>query len=129
MVKNNYLLPLILDVLENIGTKKIFTKIDLRWGYNNIRIKEEDKWKAMFMMLEGSFKSTVIFFGLTNSPATFQAMINELLRDLINTGKVATFIDNVIIRTETKEVHDKIVAEVIRRLKENDLYVKLKKCR
>ena len=129
MVKNNYLLPLILDVLENIGMKKIFTKIDLRWGYNNIRIKEEDKWKAMFMMLEGSFKSTVIFFGLTNSPATFQAMINELLRDLINTGKVATFIDNVIIRTETKEVHDKIVAEVIRRLKENDLYVKLKKCR
>ena len=128
-MKNNYLLPLILDVLENIGTKKIFTKIDLRWGYNNIRIKEEDKWKAMFMMLEGSFKSTVIFFGLTNSPATFQAMINELLRDLINTGKVATFIDNVIIRTETKEVHDKIVAEVIRRLEENDLYVKLKKCR
>ena len=129
MVKNNYLLPLILDVLENIGTKKIFTKIDLRWGYNNIRIKEEDKWKAVFMMLEGSFKPTVIFFGLTNSPATFQAMINELLRDLINTGKVAAFIDNVIIRTETKEVHDKIVAEVIRRLEENDLYVKLKKCR
>ena len=94
-----------------------------------MRIKEEDEWKAAFIILERLFKPMVMFFGLTNSPATFQAMINELLRDLINTGKVATFIDNVIIRTETKEVHDKIVAEVIRRLKENDLYVKLKKCR
>ena len=70
-----------------------------------------------------------MFFGLTNLPATFQAMMNELLRDLINTGKVATFIDDVIIGTETEEEHDEIVAEVIRRLEENDLYVKLEKCR
>jgi len=70
-----------------------------------------------------------MFFGLTNSPATFQAMINELLRDLINTGKVAVFIDDVIVGTEMKEGHDKLVAEVIRRLEENDLYVKLEKCK
>ena len=80
-------------------------------------------------MPEGSFEPTATFFGLTNSPATFQAIMNELLRDLINTGKVATFIDNVIIRMETEEEHDEIVAEVIRRLEENDLYVKLEKCR
>ena len=86
-IKNNYPLPLISDVLENIGTKKLFTKMDLRWGYNNMRIKEGDKWKAVFMMPEGSFEPTVMFFGLTNSPATFQAMMNELLRDLINMGK------------------------------------------
>ena len=86
-IKNNYPLPLISDVLENIGTKKLFTKMDLRWGYNNMRIKEGDKWKATFMMPEGSFEPTVMFFGLTNSPATFQAMMNELLRDLINMGK------------------------------------------
>ena len=129
MVKNNYPLPLILDILENIGTKKVFTKMDLRWGYNNVRIKEGDEWKAAFTMLEGSFKPTVMFFGLTNLPATFQAMMNELLRDLINTGKVAAFIDDVIIGTETEEEHDKIVAEVIRRLEENDLYVKLEKYR
>ena len=129
MVKNNYPLPLISDILENIGMKKVFTKMDLRWGYNNVRIKEGDEWKAAFTMLEGSFKPTVMFFGLTNSPATFQAMMNELLRDLINTGKVAAFIDDVIIGTETEEEHDKIVAEVIRRLEENDLYVKLEKCR
>ena len=81
------------------------------------------------MMPEGSFEPMAMFFGLTNLPATFQAMMNELLRDLINTGKVATFIDDVIIGTETEEEHDEIVAEVIRRLEENDLYVKLEKCR
>jgi len=80
-------------------------------------------------MPEGSFRPTVMFFGLINSPATFQAMMNKLLRDLINTGKVAAFIDDVIIGTETEKGHDKIVAEVIRRLEENDLYIKPEKCR
>ena len=128
-VKNNYPLSLISDVLENIGTKKVFTKMDLRWGYNNIRIKEGDEWKAAFTMPEESFKPTVMFFGLTNSPAMFQAMMNELLRDLINTGKVAAFIDDVIVGTETEEGHDELMAEVIRRLEENNLYVKPEKCR
>ena len=128
-IKNDYPLPLISDILENIGTKKIFTKMDLRWGYNNVRIKEGDKWKAAFTTLEELFEPTVIFFGLTNFPATFQAMMNELLRDLINTGKVVAFIDNVIVGTETEEGHDEIVVEVIRRLEENDLYVKPEKCR
>jgi len=123
-IKNNYPLPLISDVLENIGTKKVFMKMDLRWGYNNVRIKEGDEWKAAFTMPEGLFEPTVMFFGLTNSPATFQAMMNELLRDLINTGTVAAFIDDVIIGTETEEGHDELVAEVIRRLEANNLYVK-----
>ena len=82
----------------------MFTKMDLRWGYNNMRIKEGDEWKAAFTMPEGLFEPTVMFFGLTNSPATFQAMMNELLRDLINIEKVATFIDDVIVRMETEEV-------------------------
>ena len=128
-IKNNYPLPLISDVLENIGTKKLFTKMDLRWGYNNVRIKEGDEWKAAFTTLEGSFEPTVMFFRLTNSPATFQAIMNELLRDLINTGKVAAFRDDVIVEMEMEERHDELVAEVIKRLEENDLYVKLKKCR
>jgi len=129
MIKNNYLLPLISDVLENIGTKKIFMKMDLRWGYNNVRIKEGDEWKAAFMTPEGLFKPTVMFFGLTNSPATFQVMMNELLRDLINTGKVVVFIDDVIVGTETEEGHDELVVEIIKRLEENDLYVKPEKCK
>jgi len=122
-------LPLISDVLENIGTKRVFTKMNLRWEYNNMRIKEGDKWKVAFMIPKRSFEPKVIFFGLTNSSAIFQAMMNELLRDLINTGKVAAFIDDVIIRMETEEGYDEIVAEMIRRLEENDLYVKLEKCK
>jgi len=94
-----------------------------------VRIKEEDEWKAAFTMSEGSFKPTVMFFGLTNSLATFQAMMNELLRDLINTGKVAVFIDDIIVGTETEEGHDELVVEVIKRLEENDLYVKPEKCK
>jgi len=128
-VKNNYPLPLISDVLENIGTKKVFTKIDLRWGYNNVRIKKGDEWKAAFTTLEGLFELTVMFFGLTNSPAMFQAMMNELLRDLTNMGKVAVFIDDVIVGMETEEGYDELVAEVIKRLEENDLYVKPEKCK
>ena len=104
-------------------------KMDLRWGYNNVRIKEGDKWKATFTTLEGSFEPMVMFFGLTNSPAMFQAMMNELLRDLINTGKVATFIDDVIIGTETEAEHDELVVEVIKMQKEDNLYIKLEKCR
>ena len=81
----------------------------------------------MFTTPEGSFESTVMFFGLMNSLATFQAIINKLLRDLINTGKVAAFIDNIIIGIEGEEGHDKLVTEVIKRLEENDLYIKLEK--
>jgi len=126
-IKNNYPLPLISDIVENIGIKKVFTKMDLRWGYNNVQIKKGDEWKAAFTTPKGSFEPTVIFSRLMNSPATFQAMINELLRDLINIGKAVAFIDDVIIGTEEEEGHDKLVAEVIKRLEENDLYVKPEK--
>ena len=101
--------------------------MNLRWGYNNVRIKEEDKWKAAFTTPEESFEPTVMFFGLTNLLATFQVMMNELLQDLINIGKVAAFIDDVIIGTKIEEGHDELVVEVIRRMKENDLYIKLEK--
>jgi len=82
----------------------------------------------VFTIPEGSFKLTVIFFGLTNSPATFQTMINEILWDLINTGKVASFIDDIIIGTEGEERHEELVEEIVRRLAENDLYIKPEKC-
>ena len=68
-----------------------------------------------------------MFFGMTNSPATFQAMMNEILRDIINKGKVAAFVDNVLVGTETEEGHDEIVEEILRRLEENDLYIKPEK--
>ena len=81
------------------------------------------------MTPDGSFKPTVMFFELTNSLAIFQVMMNKLIRDLINTGKVAVFIDDITVGTEEEEEHNEIVEEVARRLVENDLYVKLEKCK
>jgi len=127
-VKNNYPLPLITDLVDNMGGKRVFTKMDLRWGYNNVRIKERDEWKAAFTIHVGSFEPVVIFFGMTNSLAMFQAMMNEILRDLINEGKVAAFVNNVLVGTEDEEGHDEIVDEVLRQLEENNLYVKPEKC-
>jgi len=69
-----------------------------------------------------------MFFGMTKSPAMFQVMMNEILRDLINEGKVAAFVDDVLVGTETEEGHNEIVEEILRRLEENDLYIKLEKC-
>jgi len=126
-IKNNYPLSLITDLINNIGSKKVFTKMDLQWGFNNIRIKEGDEWKGAFTTHVGFFEPTVMFFGMTNSPAMFQAMMNEILRDMINKGKVAAFVDNVLVGTEMEEGHDEIVEEVLRRLEENNLYVKPEK--
>ena len=82
-----------------------------------------------FTTPEGLFEPPVMFFGLTNLPVTFQTMMNELLRDLINTGKVVAFIDNIIVGIDTEEEHEEIVVEVIKRLEEHDLYVKPEKCK
>jgi len=71
MVKNNYPLPLITDLVDLMGNKKLFTKMDLQWGYNNVYIKEGDEWKATFTTHMGSFEPVVMFFGMTNSPAMF----------------------------------------------------------
>ena len=79
-------------------------------------------------MLEGLFEPIVMFFGLTNLPAMFQTIMNDLLRDMVVEEKVAVFIDDVMIATEIEEEHDEIVEKVLRRLEENNLLVKLEKC-
>jgi len=76
----------------------------------------------------GLYEPVVMFFGITNSPATFQGMMNEILRDVINEGKVAAFVDDVLIGTEIEEGHEELVEEVLKRLEENDLYIKPEKC-
>ena len=76
----------------------------------------------------GLFEPVVMFFGMTNSPAMFQGMMNDILRDMINEGKVVTFVDDVLIGTETEKEHDELVEEVLKQLEENDLYVKPEKC-
>ena len=93
-----------------------------------MRIKEENKWKGVFTTHVRSFEPTVMFFGMTNLPATFQMIMNEILRDMINKGKVVAFVDDILVETETEEGHDEIVEEVLKRLEENNLYVKPEKC-
>jgi len=77
----------------------------------------------------GAYKSTVMYFGLTNSPTTFQTMMNDLFRDLINQRDTVTFINDILVATDTEEGHDKLVDEVLKRLEENDLFVKPEKCK
>ena len=128
MVKNNYLLPLIVQLVDKLQGAKLFMKMDLRWGYNNVCIKENDEWKAAFTCFHGSFEPLVMYFRLCNSPATFQAMMNEIFPDMDDV--VVVYIDNLMIftKTENQAEHDKIILEVLRRLEENNLFVKPEKC-
>ena len=119
---------LISDLIDTIGTKKVFTKIDLYWRYNNVQIKEGDEWKTVFTMYLGIYKSTVMFFSLTNSPATFQAMMNDILRDLIDIENIVAFMDDVLVGTEDKMRYNEIVEKILKRVEANDLYVKPEKC-
>ena len=79
-------------------------------------------------MYFGVYKSTVMFFGLTNSPVIFQAIINNILKDLIDTGDIAVFINDMLVRTENEKKHNEVVEEILRRIEVNNLYLKPKKC-
>ncbi len=82
-IRNQYPLPLIADLIRDLSNAHIYTKLDVRWGYNNVRIREGDEHKAAFKTRYGLFEPTVMYFGLTNSPATFQTMMNFIYRDVI----------------------------------------------
>jgi hypothetical protein len=85
-IPNKYPLPLITDLIHNLVGKKLFTKFDIWWGYNNVCIKEGDEWKGAFKTSEGLFKPIVMFFGLTNSPATFQTMMDDIFQEEVTQG-------------------------------------------
>ena len=127
-IKNAYPLPQVDDLLDKLKGAKLFTKLDLRWGYNNVRIKEGDKWKATFKMNKGLFKSTVMFFGLCNSSATFQNMMNDILSEEINEKWVLVYIDDILIFSDNKPTLQKNTLCVLKKLKDNDLYCNLDKC-
>ena len=93
-----------------------------------MRIKKGDEWKAAFSIPESAFEPMVMFFGLINLVATFQTIMNDLLRDMIEGGDVAVFIDDVMMGTETEEGHNDIVKEVLRRIAGNNLFVKPERC-
>jgi hypothetical protein len=128
LIKNRYPLPLVSDIINRLRGARYFTKFDVRWGYNNVRIKEGDEWKAAFATNRGLFEPTVMFFGMTNSPATFQGMMNTIFADLVAEGKVAVYLDDILIFTLDLKEHRRIVRKVLKRLRDNDLYLRPEKC-
>jgi hypothetical protein len=101
--KNRYPLPLIDDLIHWLKDTHYFTKLDIHWGYNNVCIHEGDKWKAAFHTNRGLFEPLVMYFGLTNSPATFQAMMNKIFQDLITKGVVSIYLNDILIFANSLE--------------------------
>ena len=128
MIKNAYPLPLISDVIDKLQGSRYFTKLDIRWGYNNVRIKEEDEWKAAFKTNKGLFEPTIMFFRLCNSPATFQNMMDHTFSDMITQGFLIIYMDNLLIHAKTKEDLKQYTKQVLQQLQENDMYCKPQKC-
>jgi len=113
-VKNTYPLPSIDNLLQKLHGAKTFTKLDIRWGYNNIRIKEGDEWKGAFITKRGLYEPTVMFFGMCNSPATFQSMMNDYFADMIAQGWLLIYIDDILIFSENPEDHHERTLQVLK---------------
>jgi len=128
MVKNKYPLPLISELMSQLCGARYFMKLDVHWGFNNIRIKPGDEWKVAFRTNRGLFKPLVMFFGMTNSPATFQTMMNDIFQNLIAEGIVVVYLDDILIFTKTEEEHVQAVQRVLQVLKENKLFLQREKC-
>jgi Reverse transcriptase (RNA-dependent DNA polymerase) len=131
-VQDVYPIPRIEQILEALHGKELFTALDIRWGYNNIRIKEEDQWKAAFKTPEGLYKPQVMFFGLTNSPATFQCTMDRVFQKLRNKypGMVFVYMDNILVATTMdKALHRQIVHEVLDLLEKESFFLKPSKCK
>jgi hypothetical protein len=126
--KDRYPLPLIDDLIHRLKDVHYFTKLDVHWGYNNVRIREGNEWKATFRTNRGLFEPLVMYFGLTNSPATFQTMMNEIFQDLITEGVVSMHLDDILIFTNSLEEHRRVMRLVLDRMREHKLYLRPEKC-
>jgi hypothetical protein len=126
--KNRYPLPLIDDLIHHLKGARYFMKLDVRLGYNNVHIKEGNKWKAAFYTNRSLFKPLMMYFSLTNSPATFQTMMNEIFHDLILQGVVIVYLDSILIFTDTLEEHRCISWIVMECLHKHKLYLRHDKC-
>uniref|UniRef100_A0A8C2EBD4 Gypsy retrotransposon integrase-like protein 1 n=1 Tax=Cyprinus carpio TaxID=7962 RepID=A0A8C2EBD4_CYPCA len=126
-VKNRYPLPLMSSAFELLQGATIFTKLDLRSAYHLVRIREGDEWKTAFNTHTGHFEYLVMPFGLSNSPAVFQALVNDVLRDMVDRF-VFVYIDDILIFSQNERDHVQHVRRVLQRLLENRLFVKLEKC-
>ena len=128
-IKNKYPLLLIQELIDKVQGAQYFTKLDIWWGYNNVRIRERDEWKAAFRTNQGLFEPLVIYFGICNSPITFQLMMDTLFCELIITGKIVIYMDDILIFTQTMEEHRNIVRRVLQILADNKLSLHPKKCK
>jgi hypothetical protein len=126
-IKNKYPLPLVGDLIDWLRKAKIFTKLDLRVGYNNVRIAEGHEWKTAFRTRYGAFEYLVMPFGLTNAPSIFQQFMNNIFHDMVDVC-VVIYLDDILIFSDNEEEHVHQVQEVLRRLEENDLHLKPSKC-
>ena len=118
MVKNQYPLLLIPELIDQLWNATLFTKLDLRWGYNNIRIKDGDQWKGAFKTNLRLYEPCVMFFGLMNSPSTFQTMMDTIFRMLIETREVVVYMDNILIATTNNVLHHhQLVHQVLDKFK------------
>ncbi len=122
-------LPLIQELVDKVRDAWLFTKMDVRAGYNNIHFREGDEEKAAFKTNMGLFEPTVMPFGLRNAPAVFQRMMNTQFADIIAMGKVIIYMDDILVATkDDKEEHRQMVNRVLERLAKLDLYLKPGKC-
>uniref|UniRef100_A0A8C7YA87 Gypsy retrotransposon integrase-like protein 1 n=1 Tax=Oryzias sinensis TaxID=183150 RepID=A0A8C7YA87_9TELE len=126
-IKNRYPLPLMNTAFESLQEARIFTKLDLRNAYHLVRMREGDEWKTAFNTHLGHYEYLVMPFGLSNAPAVFQGMINDVLRDYIH-HFVFVYLDDILIFSRTPSEHRRHVRLVLQRLLENKLFVKAEKC-
>jgi hypothetical protein len=126
-VKNTYPLPRIDELLDRLHNAKVFSKLDLRSGYHQIRIQEEDVSKTAFRTRYGLFEFLVLPFGLTNAPAMFMCLMNDIFKDELD-SIVIIYLDDILIFSENEEQHKIDFEHVLQKLAENKLYAKLSKC-
>jgi len=126
-VRNNYPLPKIEDLLEQLKKAKFFSKIDLRSGYHQIKIRPSDIPKTAFVTRYGQYEFTVVSFGLTNASAYFMNMMNKVFVEELDKF-VMVFIDDILIYSETAEEHAEHLRIVLEKLRQNQLYAKFSKC-
>lgn len=122
-VKNRYLLPLITLAFKLLQGATIFIKLDLRNAYYLVRVREGDEWKTAFTTPTGHYEYLVMPFGLTNAPAVFQALINDVIRDMLN-KYVFIYMNNILIFSPMREEHIHHVQSILQRVLENSLFVK-----
>jgi len=126
-IPNRYPLPLMQELQDRVQGAQWFTKMDLKNGFNLIRIREGDEWKTAFRTRYGLYEFQVMPFGLTNAPSTFQDMMNHVLSDLLDVGVIA-YMDDILVYAGTQSEHDRLVKDVLRRLQDKGLAVSPEKC-